>query len=103
MSWGQQISTIDESSKLIKLTDLTLHFPHFDAVIACLASKLQLDPKYLILKFLSPLKSVIRNSESKSVLSSPLLWVRLIDDDAIKNDGVIQKVYNPPDAYHSNK
>ena len=28
---------IDESPKLIKLTDLTLHFPHFDAVIACLA------------------------------------------------------------------
>jgi hypothetical protein len=35
--WGQQKLKIDESSKLIKLTDLTLHFPHFDAVIACLA------------------------------------------------------------------
>jgi len=36
--WGQQKLKIDESSKLIKLTDLTLHFPHFDAVIACLAT-----------------------------------------------------------------
>jgi hypothetical protein len=35
--WGQQKLKIDESSKLIKLTDLPLHFPHFDAVIACLA------------------------------------------------------------------
>lgn len=70
MLWGQQILPIDESSKLIKLTDLTLHFPHFDAVIACLAIKMKLDPKYLILKFLSLLKSVTRNPESKAFSSS---------------------------------